>query len=82
MRRSWLSTFAKPTIFSLAAKKEERFIMNNIRTAVLDELKAMKEYDMHVPKKAFKLAETEDLSDYDNMSISEIAELMIELAHA
>jgi hypothetical protein len=56
--------------------------MNNIRTAVLAELKAMKEYDMHVPKKAFKLAETEDLSDYDNMSISEIAELMIELAHA
>jgi len=56
--------------------------MDNIRTAVLAELKAMKEYDMHVPKKAFVLAKTDDLSDYDNMSISEIAELMIELAHA
>jgi hypothetical protein len=63
-------------------RKKKGFIMDNIRTAVLAELKAMKEYDMHVPKKAFKLAETDDLSDYDNMSISEIAELMIELAHA
>jgi hypothetical protein len=54
--------------------------MNEIRKAVLAELAAMKEIGMRVPKKAIKLAETEDMSTFDSMSISEIADLMIDLA--
>lgn len=53
--------------------------MSEIRKAVLAELTAMKEIGMRVPKKAFKLAETEDMSTFDCMSISEIADLLIDL---
>ena len=53
--------------------------MNEIRKAVLAELQAMKEIGMRVPKKAFKMAETEDMDTFDCMSISEIADLMIDL---
>ena len=61
-------------------RKKKGTIMSEIRKAVLAELNAMKEIGMRVPKKAFKLAETEDMSAFDNMSISEIADLLIDLA--
>ena len=32
------------------------------------------------PKKVFAFAESEDMTQYNNMSISEIADLMVELA--
>jgi hypothetical protein len=54
--------------------------MSEIRKAVLAELTAMKEIGMRVPKKAFKLAETEDMDTFSCMSISEIADLLIDLA--
>ena len=51
----------------------------NMNVAVKDELMALKSLGIRVPKAAFKLAD-EDLSEYDNMSVSEIADLLIELA--
>jgi hypothetical protein len=54
--------------------------MTNINQKVVAELKAMKEIGMRVPAKAIKAAETADLSEYDNMRASEIADLLIDLA--
>lgn len=51
-----------------------------INQQVVAELTAMKECGMRVPKKAFAMAESEDMTQYDNMSISEIADLLIDLA--
>jgi len=51
-----------------------------INQKVIAELKAMKEVGLRVPKKVFAFAESEDMTQYNNMSISEIADLMIELA--
>ena len=50
-----------------------------INEQVKSELHAIKVLGIRVPKAAFKLAD-EDLSEYDNMSVSEIADLLIELA--
>lgn len=54
--------------------------MDKLRADVIKELTMMKHCGIRVPAKAFKLAETEDLSEYDNMSVSEIAELLIDLS--
>ena len=51
-----------------------------INQKVISELKSMKEVGIRIPKKVFAFAESEDMTQYDNMSISEIADLMIELA--
>jgi hypothetical protein len=51
-----------------------------INQKVISELKAMKEVGLRVPKKVFAFAEFEDMTQYNNMSISEIADLMVELA--
>lgn len=52
---------------------------SKLRAAVLAELKEMKRCGMNVPPKAFDLLVQEDLEDYDNMSASEIADLLIDL---
>jgi hypothetical protein len=54
--------------------------MSTLRSQVMAELKEMKRAGMRVPSKAFDLLVEEDLDDYDNMSASEIADLLIELA--
>jgi len=54
--------------------------MSILRSEVMAELKEMKRVGMRVPPKAFDLLVEEDLDDYDNMSASEIADLLIELA--
>ena len=51
-----------------------------INQKVIAELKAMKEIGLRVPKKVFAFAESKDMTQYNNMSISEIADLMVELA--
>lgn len=56
--------------------------ISKLRAAVLTELKEMKRIGIKVPPAAFDLLVQEDLEDYDNMSASEIADLMIELAGA
>ncbi len=52
---------------------------SKLRAAVLAELKEMKRIGMNVPPAAFDLLVQEDLEDYDNMSVSEIADLLIDL---
>jgi archaeosine-15-forming tRNA-guanine transglycosylase len=52
---------------------------SKLRAAVMAELKEMKRCGMKVPPKAFDLLVQEDLEEYDNMSVSEIADLLIEL---
>jgi hypothetical protein len=56
--------------------------VTNLRSEVLSELKEMKRVGIKVPAAAFDLLVQEDLEDYDNMSTSEIADLLIELAGA
>jgi len=51
-----------------------------IKNDILKEFKAMQEMGLKVPKKAYALLETEDLEQYDDMRVSEIADLLIELA--
>ena len=51
-----------------------------INQKVISELKAMKEVGIRISKKVFAFAESEDMTQYNNMSISEIADLMVELA--
>ena len=51
-----------------------------IKNDILKEFKAMQDSGMRVPKKAYALLETENLDQYDDMSVSEIADLLIELA--
>lgn len=50
------------------------------RSQVLAELKEMKRVGMRVPPQAFEQLVEADLEEYEDMSVSEIAELMIELA--
>lgn len=52
----------------------------NINQEVVSELKAMKEIGMRVPAKVIRSAQTADLSGYENMKASEIADLLIDLA--
>jgi hypothetical protein len=51
-----------------------------MKNKILKELNAMREVGLRVPQRAYALLETENLYDYDDMGISEIAELLIELA--
>lgn len=65
---------------NLALLRKKKGSIMTINQQVVAELKAMKEIGMRVPKKAFAMAESEDMTQYDNMSISEIADLIIDLA--
>jgi hypothetical protein len=47
---------------------------------ILKEFKAMQEMGLRVPKKVYALLETEDLDQYDNMSVTDLADLLIQLA--
>ena len=51
-----------------------------MKNKILKELNAMREAGLRVPQRAYALLETENLDDYDDMSISELAELLTELA--
>lgn len=51
-----------------------------MKNKILKELNAMREVGLRVPQRAYTLLETENLDDYDNMGVSELAELLIELA--
>ena len=51
-----------------------------IKNDILREFKAMQEIGLRVPKKAYALLETVNLDHYDDMSVSEFADLLIELA--
>jgi hypothetical protein len=51
-----------------------------IKNDILREFKAMQEIGLRVPKKAYALLEIEDLDQYDNMSVFDVAHLIIELS--
>lgn len=53
---------------------------SKLRAAVLNELKEMQRIGIRVPRKAYDLLAEEDLEDYDNMTVSEIADLLMEQA--
>jgi hypothetical protein len=53
---------------------------SKLHAAVLAELTELHRLGVRVPSKAFALLDQEDLDEYDNMSVSEIADLLIELA--
>jgi hypothetical protein len=60
------------------SKKE--FKMSKFVQDLLQEFKVMKECGMRVPKKAFKLAQTQGDELAESMSVSEAADLLIALA--
>lgn len=51
-----------------------------MKNKILKELNAMRELGLRVPQRAYALLETENLDDYDDMGVSELAELLIDLA--
>ena len=51
-----------------------------MKNQIIKELNAMREMGIRVPQRAYALLETENLADYDDMGVSEIAELLIDLA--
>jgi hypothetical protein len=51
-----------------------------INEEVVRELRELKKLGVMVKDKTIKMAESSDLSEYDNMSVSEIADLLILLA--
>lgn len=53
---------------------------SKLHAAVLAELTELHRIGVRVPSKVFALLDQEDLDEYDNMSVSEIADLLIELA--
>ena len=50
-----------------------------INQQVVAELQELKSLGVYVPAKVIKKAATADLSEYSNMSVSEIADLLIAL---
>lgn len=54
--------------------------MTTLNEEVKSELVAMKSVGMKVPTKLLDSVDKMDLSEYDNMSTSEIADLLIELS--
>lgn len=53
---------------------------NHIYRMTIAELYAMQETGFRVPEQAFELAYSETLSDYMGMSISDIADFLIQLS--
>ena len=50
-----------------------------INTEVLKELKELESCGVLISKECFEAANNDDLSEYDNMKISELADLLIVL---
>ena len=51
-----------------------------MKNQILKEFNAMREVGIQVPQRAYALLETENLADYDDMGVSEVADLLIQLA--
>lgn len=51
-----------------------------MKNQILKEFNAMREVGIRVPQRAYALLETENLAEYDDMSVSEVADLLIDLA--
>ena len=51
-----------------------------MKNQIIKEFNAMREVGIRVPQSAYALLDTEDLDQYDNMSVSDLADLLIDLA--
>jgi hypothetical protein len=51
-----------------------------MKTDIVKEFNAMREVGLRVPQRAYALLETEDLDQYDNMSVTDLADLLIQLS--
>jgi len=51
-----------------------------MKTDLIKEFDAMRAVGLRVPKRAYALLETENLEQYDNMSVSDLADLLIQLS--
>lgn len=51
-----------------------------MKNQIIKEFNAMREIGLRVPQRAYALLETENLDDYDGMGVSELADLLIDLA--
>ena len=51
-----------------------------MKNKILKEFNAMREVGLRVPQRAYALLETENLDDYDNMSVADLADLLIQLS--
>lgn len=51
-----------------------------MKNQILKELNAMREVGIRVPECAYALLETEDLDQYDDMGVSDLADLLIQLS--
>jgi hypothetical protein len=51
-----------------------------MKANLIREFNAMREVGIRVPQSAYALLDTEDLDQYDNMSITDLADLLIQLA--
>ena len=51
-----------------------------MKNKILKELNAMREMGLRVPQRAYALLETENLDEYEGMSVSDLADLLIQLA--
>ena len=52
--------------------------MSPFQMRVIADLNELRSHDINVPDKAFELAK-EDLSEYENMSVSECSDMLIHL---
>lgn len=53
---------------------------SRLRAAVLNELREMQRIGIRVPNKVYDLLAEADLDEYDNMTVSDIADLLMEQA--
>ena len=51
-----------------------------MKNQILKEFDAMRKVGLKVPQRAYALLETENLDDYDDMSVSDLADLLIQLS--
>ena len=51
-----------------------------MKTDIIKEFNAMREIGLRVPQRAYTLLETENLAEYEGMSVSDLADLLIQLS--
>ena len=51
-----------------------------MKADLIKEFDALREVGVRVPECAYALLETEDLTQYDNMSVADLADLLIQLS--
>jgi len=51
-----------------------------MKADLIKEFNAMREVGLRVPQRAYTLLETENLAEYEDMSVSDLADLLIQLS--